>query len=97
MVVLSVTAFVVTVSVLFYKYSDEFSLDDEVAKPKELTPEMVRENTKLKQEEEARNGFLTRIMARENSLNSLMDSYDKLEKGTTTTRMPKVETWPFGA
>lgn len=72
---------------LYNKYSDGFDLDDpEVVKPKELTPAMVRDNPQQAQSKEA-NVFLTKLMEREDSLNSLIDSYDR--QGKSVTQKPK--------
>lgn len=82
-----VVAFVTTVSVLFYMYGDGLSFDEEDTRPKELTPEMVRNNPGLnKHQETPMHKFVTNLMEREGSLNSMIDNYDKLEKGATTLR-----------
>jgi uncharacterized membrane protein required for colicin V production len=74
-------AFAVTSVVLYYKYNDFFNVEDsEDLKPKTLTPAAIYNSTNMAQYQKA-SAFLTRIMEKEKTLDSLLDNYDRLEKG----------------
>jgi hypothetical protein len=74
-------AFAVTSVVLYYKYNDFFDVEDsEDLKPKTLTPAAIYNSTNMAQYQKA-SAFLTRIMEKEKTLDSLLDNYDRLEKG----------------
>jgi hypothetical protein len=74
-------AFAVTSVVLYYKYNDFFDVEDsEDLKPKTLTPAAIHNSTNMAQYQKA-SAFLTRIMEKEKTLDSLLDNYDRLEKG----------------
>jgi hypothetical protein len=76
MVLGGLIAFLITSVVLYYQYNNVFGDEDEGLKPKELTTAMIQDNSAYSQKASA---FLTRVMEREKTLDSVLDSFDQIK------------------